>query len=99
MSITASEISKRFAPPKVDAERAAIKARLSAKAGELAELVHELVPGSREESEAITHIEIALGWAHAGVDRRYVTRDERRTVPTANEAIANLRENLPARAI
>lgn len=98
MSITDGEISKRFAPQKTDPERVAIKDRLSAAAGDVARLIHELVPGSREESEAITHIEIALGWAQAGVDRRYVAHDERRPrpVPTAAQAARNLHDNAKA---
>ncbi|MEU2510519.1 Acb2/Tad1 domain-containing protein [Streptomyces syringium] len=78
MAITQSEIQIRFAPPKTDPDRVAIKARIAAAAEELALLIHELVPGSREESEAITAVEHAVQWAHSGVDRRYVARDERR---------------------
>lgn len=78
MSITDAEIDKRFTPQKTDDDRTAIKARLSEAGGELARLIHELVPGSREESEAITSLELAVAWAHLGVDRRYVARDERK---------------------
>ncbi|MBT2492332.1 hypothetical protein J7E96_28250 [Streptomyces sp. ISL-96] len=74
MAITENEIRIRFAAPATDEARTAIKARLATAAEELALLVHELVPGSREESEAISAVELALWWAQAGVDRRYVPR-------------------------
>ncbi|MFJ3274133.1 hypothetical protein [Streptomyces sp. NPDC086776] len=78
MAINPREIAIRFAPPKTDADRIAIKARISKAAEELALLVNELVPGSREESQAIKACEIAVQWAHAGIDRRYVAADERK---------------------
>ncbi|WP_262702000.1 MULTISPECIES: DUF7681 family protein [Streptomyces] len=80
MAINSSEIRRRFAPAKVDPERTEIKDRISAAAGTLAQLIHELVPGSREESEAITAVEHAVQWAHCGIDRRYVPRAERGAV-------------------
>lgn len=79
MALTPNEIAIRFAPPKVDGDRVAIKARICGAAEELALLVHQLVPGSREESQAIKAVEIAVQWAHAGIDRRYVARDERKS--------------------
>ncbi|SOE31701.1 hypothetical protein [Streptomyces sp. OK228] len=85
MAITAREIGIRFAPPRTDERRNAIKAQISAKAEELARLIHELVPASREESEAIYGVEAAVQWAHCGVDRRLVLPGELRplapTVP------------------
>uniref|UniRef100_A0A6M3LTZ8 Acb2/Tad1 hairpin domain-containing protein n=1 Tax=viral metagenome TaxID=1070528 RepID=A0A6M3LTZ8_9ZZZZ len=42
---------------------------LRAKAKELAELVRELCPESREQSVAFTHIETAIMWANAGIAR------------------------------
>ncbi|MFG2404197.1 hypothetical protein ACGFR8_07635 [Streptomyces brevispora] len=80
MAITENEIRIRFAPPATDENRTAIKERLAAAAQEFALLVHELVPGSREESEAIFAVEQALWCAQAGVDRRYVPRGERKPV-------------------
>lgn len=80
MAITRTEIGIRFAPPRTDEARTAIKARLSARAEELALLIHELVPGSREQSEAVSSLEHAVQWAHAGVDRRLVLPGERRPV-------------------
>ncbi|MFF4900531.1 hypothetical protein [Streptomyces sp. NPDC001068] len=76
MAITTREIGIRFAPPKNDEARTAIKARISAKAEELALLIHELVPGCREQSEAINGVEHAVQWAHDGVDRRLVLPGE-----------------------
>ncbi|WP_431980050.1 DUF7681 family protein [Streptomyces qinglanensis] len=81
MAITPNEIAIRFTPPKTDADRVAIKAQISEAAGELAHLIHDLVPGSREESQAIKAVEIAVHWAHDGIDRRYVARAERRPAP------------------
>ncbi|MFF5045609.1 Acb2/Tad1 domain-containing protein [[Kitasatospora] papulosa] len=78
MAITPREIAIRFAPPKTDADRLAIKARISRAGEEFALLVHELVPGSREESQAIKACEHAVSWAHAGIDRRYVAAGERK---------------------
>jgi hypothetical protein len=81
MAITKREIGIRFAPAKNDPDRVAIKARLSEKAHELALLIHELVPGSREQSEAISSLEDAVRWAHDGVDRRLVLPGEHRPLP------------------
>ncbi|MER7835283.1 hypothetical protein ABTY98_05070 [Streptomyces sp. NPDC096040] len=82
MAITRREIGIRFAPPRTDDRRNAIKAQISAKAEELAQLIHELVPGCREQSVAISAVEDAVDAAHNGVDRRLVLPGERRTVPT-----------------
>ncbi|MFJ3100312.1 hypothetical protein [Streptomyces sp. NPDC086835] len=87
MAITEKEIRTRFAPPAADEARTAIKARLAAAAQEFALLVHELVPGSREESEAISSVELALWWAQAGVDRRVQPRAQTpRLAPAEAEA-------------
>jgi hypothetical protein len=40
------------------------------KAQELAVLINELVPESREQSEAITNLETAVMFANAGIARR-----------------------------
>ncbi|MEU0950666.1 hypothetical protein ABZ379_49885 [Streptomyces canus] len=80
MAITRREIGIRFAPPKTDETRNDIKARISAKAEELALLINELVPGCREESQAIKGLEVTVQWAHAAVDRRLVLQGEQ-TVP------------------
>ncbi|MFF2612287.1 hypothetical protein [Kitasatospora sp. NPDC058046] len=76
MAITEQEIRNRFAPPEADPDpvKLAIKVRIAQAAQELALIIGELVPGSREESEAITHLEMATYWAMAGVDRRLVPR-------------------------
>lgn len=73
MGLNPKEIGIRFPP--VDAEDKAhhviAKNKITAAAHELAGLIHELVPGSREESEAVTAVEQAVMWAHAGIDRRH----------------------------
>jgi hypothetical protein len=78
VAITEREIRIRFAPPRTDEVRNDIKAQISAKAEELALLIHELVPGCREQSEAISGVEHAVQWAHDGVDRRLVLPGEQR---------------------
>jgi hypothetical protein len=78
VAITRREIGIRFAPPKTDETRNDIKTRISAKAEELALL--KLVPGCREESQAIKGLEVTVQWAHAAVDRRLVLQGEQ-TVP------------------
>lgn len=42
---------------------------LRAKAKELADLIAEIVPASREQSVAITNLEQAMMWANAGIAR------------------------------
>ncbi|MEU7092948.1 hypothetical protein [Kitasatospora aureofaciens] len=81
MAINEREIRIRFAPPATDPVRLAIKARIAEAAQHLALTIHELVPGSREESEAITHLEMATGWALSGVDRRFAPRGTREPQP------------------
>lgn len=88
MAITTREISIRFAAPKVDVDRVAIKGRICELAESLALLVHELVPASREQSEAIAAVESAVAWAHAGIDRRYVARSERKPLDLAQAEAA-----------
>ncbi|GHA94079.1 hypothetical protein [Streptomyces chryseus] len=90
MAINENEIRTRFAAPATDEARTAIKTRLAAAAQEFALLVHELVPGSREESEAISSVELALWWAQAGVDRRYVPRRAVRPLTPADAEAACL---------
>ncbi|AEW94634.1 MULTISPECIES: Acb2/Tad1 domain-containing protein [Streptomycetaceae] len=78
MAITRQEIALRFAAPRTDPERTAVKARLSSAAAEFGLLIHELVPGSREQSIALTALEQAVAAAHSGVDRRAVMPGEHR---------------------
>lgn len=64
-----AELEKRFtyhAPKPTQPER---YAALRSKAKELAELIMETVPDSRERSTAITKIEEATFWANAGIAR------------------------------
>lgn len=70
MALTSQEIDKRFPAPTADHDRVAIKREISRAAHSLALLIHDLVPGSREESRAIEALEQTVFWAHAGVDRR-----------------------------
>ncbi|WP_405759531.1 hypothetical protein OG234_13570 [Streptomyces sp. NBC_01420] len=82
MAISEREIGIRFAPPKTDDRRNAIKERISAQAHELALLIHDLLPGCREESEAVLQLEGVVHWAHSGIDRRLVLPGEyRATLP------------------
>lgn len=81
MAITSREIDIRFAPPKTDDRRNAIKQEISEKAHELARLIHDLLPGCREESEAILQLEDVVHWAHSGIDRRLVLPGEHRGLP------------------
>lgn len=64
-----SELDKRFTyhPPKGDQTDRYF--RIRAKAYQLAELVEELAPESRERSLAITKIEEAVMWANASIAR------------------------------
>ncbi|WP_328863310.1 Acb2/Tad1 domain-containing protein [Streptomyces sp. NBC_00306] len=72
MALNDKELSVRFAVP---ADRRAhheeAKERITKAAHTFAALIHDLVPGSREESEAVTSVEEAVMWAHAGIDRRH----------------------------
>lgn len=88
MALNPHEIRIRFAPVKVDRDRVAMKDRISAKAEELALLINELVPGSREESQAVKAVEVAVHWAHGGIDRRYVARGERHATEAERQAAA-----------
>jgi len=64
-----SDIEKRFtyhSPKDNQPER---YARLRAKAKELAELINELTPASREQSLAFTALEECSMWANASIAR------------------------------
>lgn len=70
MAIDDAEISHRFThqPPTSDAvvQRHEI---VREAARQFARTVVQVVPGSREQSLAVTHIEDALMWANAGIAR------------------------------
>lgn len=70
MPITREELDIRltYHPPKGDQPERYEK--IGAKVRELADLVVELCPESREQSLALTHIEEAKMWANAGIARR-----------------------------
>ena len=88
MALTDEELRKRFTPPTSDTDHVAIKRELTRAAHTLASLIHDLVPGSREESRAIEALEQAVFWAHAGVDRRGAKRPARHAEPTATGSVA-----------
>lgn len=64
------EVTKRFTyhPPRGD--QPAHYQELRARARDLAMLIIELVPTSREQSLALTNLEQAIFWANAGIARR-----------------------------
>jgi len=63
------DLENRFSyhPPKGD--QAVRYGELRAKAKELAIVINELSPDSREKSLAITHLEDAVMWANASIAR------------------------------
>ena len=63
------DLENRFSyhPPKGD--QAVRYGELRAKAKELAIVINELSPDSREKSLAITHLEDAIMWANASIAR------------------------------
>lgn len=63
------DLENRFSyhPPKGD--QFARYGELRAKARELAVMINELSPESREKSLAITHLEDAVMWANAAIAR------------------------------
>lgn len=63
------DIKNRFTYHKPSADQIPKFEQLRAKARELAELFEALVPSSREQSLAVTHLDAALMWANAGVAR------------------------------
>lgn len=69
MSRIQEQIEKSFTyhPPKNDQPKRYVAIR--DKARELAELIAELTPGSREQSLAITHLESAVMFANAAIAR------------------------------
>jgi hypothetical protein len=72
MAVTQEELDNRFSyhAPKGDQPERYTKIR--AKAKELAELIVELCPESREQSLAITRLEEVSMWANAAIARRMI---------------------------
>lgn len=70
MASAREEIDIRFTyhPPKGDQLERYVRLRDTAK--ELAILIADLTPQSREQSLALTHLEQAIMWANAGIARR-----------------------------
>lgn len=64
-----NEINKRFTyhPPKDDQPARYVRLRNAAK--ELAELIEEVCPDSRERSLATTNLEQSIMWANASIAR------------------------------
>jgi len=69
-SMPREEIHKRFSlkglPTITQAE---LKNVLSKHTVELAQMMNQLCPASREASLAFTHLETAVYWAHSSIDR------------------------------
>lgn len=65
-----NELSVRFTyhPPKGDQAFRYEKLRFNGR--NLADMINELVPESREKSLAMTNLEQAVMWANAGIARR-----------------------------
>lgn len=72
MAITPDEIARRFAPPRTEGEHYARKLAVTDAAMTLADLILQMVPGSREQSIAVEALESAVQWAHCGIDRRLI---------------------------
>lgn len=72
VAITTTEIHRRFPPPPGDpADPAHVRrAEISRLARCVATQILTVVPGSREQTLAITALEEAVMWAHAGIARR-----------------------------
>lgn len=70
MPITQEELERRFHFHPAKADQTERYERLRAKMLECAELVVELTPESREQSEAITCLETAGMFANAAIARR-----------------------------
>lgn len=70
MPLTQEELDIRFTyhPPHGDQPERYTK--IGNKVRELADLIAELCPDSREQSLAMTHLEEVRMWANAGISRR-----------------------------
>jgi len=70
MAITPEELDTRFTyhPPKGDQPERYTK--IGEKVRELADLLAEVCPDSREQSLALTHLEETRMWANASIARR-----------------------------
>jgi len=70
MPITPEELDCRFTHHKPAEGQSEKYGAIRAKARELAELIIEATPESREQSTAVTKVEEACMWANAAVARR-----------------------------
>ena len=67
--LTEAEYEKRFTFHPVKGDQGDRYQRLRAAYGELAKLVDELAPDSREKSVALTELETSNFWANAAIAR------------------------------
>lgn len=67
--IDAREIEKRFTYHRPSGDQPERYVTLRAKAKELAEMIAELTPSSREQSLALTQLEESVFWANAAIAR------------------------------
>ena len=65
-----NEIDIRFTYHAPKAGQSEIYTKLRDKAKELAELINEVCPESREKEMAFTELEASVFWANAGIARR-----------------------------
>jgi hypothetical protein len=70
MSIPQTELDTRFTDHPPAEGQPEIYRRIRAKGKELAELINEVTPPSREQSLALTAIEESVMWGNAAVARR-----------------------------
>jgi hypothetical protein len=67
--VDSEDIGGRFTYHKPSGDQPDRYEKLRAKARELAELINELCPESREKSLAVTQLEQAVMWANASIAR------------------------------
>lgn len=70
MPITEEELDIRFTYHAPTGDQPERYTKIGAKVRELADLIVEICPPSREQSVAMTHLEDVRMWANAGIARR-----------------------------
>ena len=70
MATTQKELYTRFTHHEPKDDQPARYERLRYCGLQMAQLIEEVVPESREKSLAFTHLENAIMWANAGIARR-----------------------------
>jgi hypothetical protein len=68
-SLSNEEIHNRFTYHKPEGDQPARYEKLREKAKELAFLIRDLCPDSRERASAMTHLETSVFWANASIAR------------------------------